>query len=173
MKAEPVQEDMSIKSTKKSMFSFCEFKDNFACAKDEVVEQGTDRPIILTEDADELTTEKISILYNWYKKKTYGVTESLKLPIKMILIGGEPKEQRGRVAKYAYMTKEEAPFWRFIYPGSTRKEEELPEVAKQNFHLLLDKEIQEVKHWVSFNMINIQKELALYEDFKLKLSKFE
>ncbi len=150
-----------------------QFKNNFEQAKDEVVSEGTDRPIILLEDTDELTTEKISILYDYYKKKCYGVTEPLKLPIKMILIGGEPKEDRGRVAKYAYMTKEESPFWRFIYPGSTRSEEDLPEVAKQNFHLLLDKEVQEIKHWVSFNMINIQKELALYEDFKLKLSKFE
>ena len=173
MKAEPIQEDMSIKSIRKSMFSFCEFKDNFAQAKDEVVSEGTDRPIVLEEDADELTAEKIGILYDWYKKKTYGVTEPLKLPIKMILIGGEPKEDRGRVAKYAYMTKEESPFWRFIYPGSTRSEEDLPEVAKQNFHLLLDKEVQEIKHYVDFNIKNIQKELALHEDFKLKLSKFE
>lgn len=162
-----------VRDSKKSMFSFCEFKDNFAQAKDEIVEEGTDRPIVIEEDADELTAEKISILYDYHKKKCYGVTEPLKLPIKMILIGGEPKEERGRVAKYAYMTKEESPFWRFIYPGSTRSEGDLPEVAKQNFHLLLDKEIQEVKRWVSFNMTNIQKELALYEDFKLKLSKFE
>lgn len=173
MKAEPVQKDKSIKSIRKSMFSFCEFKDNFAQAKDEVVSEGTDRPVVLEEDADELTAEKISILYDWYKKKTYGVTEPLKLPIKMILIGGEPKEDRGRVAKYAYMTKEESPFWRFIYPGSTRSEEDLPEVAKQNFHLLLDKKVQEIKHYVDFNIKNIQKELALHEDFKLKLSKFE
>jgi hypothetical protein len=170
VKAEPVQEDMNIKSIRELSVKF---KDNFAQAKDEVVEEGTDRPVILEEDADEITTEKISVLYDWYKKKCYGVTEPLKLPIKMILVGGEPKEERGRVFNYAYMTKEESPFWRFIFPGSTRNEEELQEVAKLNFHLLLDKEIQEVKHWVSFNIANIQKELVLYEDFKLKLSKFE
>jgi len=71
------------------------------------------------------------------------------------------------------MTKEESPFWRFIYPGSTRSEDDQPEVAKQNFHLLLDKEVQEIKHYVDFNIKNIQKELTLHEDFKLKLSKFE
>lgn len=171
MKAELIEEeDMSIGSFKGLSVRF---KDNFEQAKDEVIEEGTDRRIILEENADELTTEKISILYDWYKKKTYGITQPLNLPIKMILIGGESKEDRGTVAKYAYMTKEASPFWRFIYPGSTRSEDDLPEVAKQNFHLLLDKEIQEVKRRVSFNMTNIQKELALYEDFKLKLSKFE
>lgn len=170
MKVEPIEEDMNIKSIRGLSVKF---KTNFEHAKDEVVPENTTRPVLIEEDADEQTTEKISILYDWYKNKTYGVNEPLKLPIKMILIGGESKQERGRVGKYAYMFKDEEPFWRFIYPGSTRSEDDPPEVAKQNFYLLLDKEIQETKHWVNFNITNIRKELALYEDFKLKLNKFE